>query len=142
MWEEKKMSEQTMENHAIAVGNTFCWHELYTPNSEASVNFYKECLGWGTQEMDMGEMGTYTMLTVDGTAVAGTQQTAGNPEMENVPPHWAIYVAVDDVDARLAKCLANGATNLVPPMDIPSVGRMALVQDPLGATFWLYKSAH
>jgi predicted enzyme related to lactoylglutathione lyase len=136
------MSEtQTIEDFATAVGKTFCWHELYTPDGEASVKFYTECLGWGTKAMEMGEMGTYNMLTVDGQALAGMMQTTGTPGMENVPPHWSIYVTVDDVDARLAKCLENGATNLVPPMDVPTVGRMALVQDPQGATFWLFKPA-
>jgi len=58
-----------------------------------------------------------------------------------VPPHWAVYIGVDDVDARLAKCVELGATVLVEPMDVQTVGRMALIQDPQGATFWLFKDA-
>jgi predicted enzyme related to lactoylglutathione lyase len=83
---------------------------------------------------------TYKMLVANGKAVAGCWGTQDTPGMENVPPHWAVYIAVDDVDARLAKCQELGANLLHGPMDIPTVGRMALVQDPQGATFWLFKS--
>jgi predicted enzyme related to lactoylglutathione lyase len=48
---------------------------------------------------------------------------------------------VDDVDARLAKCKEMGATVLVDPMDIPKVGRMALIQDPQGSVIWLFKGS-
>lgn len=87
----------------------------------------------------MGEMGNYTMFKVDGVNVAGVMPTAGNPQMEGVPPHWATYIAVDDVDARVAKATENGASVLVPAMDVPNVGRMCLIQDPQGATVWFFK---
>lgn len=127
-----------MDEHALAVGSTFVWHEVYAPNAEAAIDFYTKALDFGTQAMPMGEMGTYHMLTKNGTAIAGVMAT-NTPEMANVPPHWATYIAVDDVDARLQKCLDLGATVVVPAMDIPSVGRMVLIQDPQGAHIWLYK---
>lgn len=124
---------------AIAEGKTFVWHEVYGPSADASIDFYTKALGWSSEEMDMGPMGTYKMLVANGMAVAGTQATAGNPMMEGVPPHWATYIGVDDVDARLEKVKALGGTVLVEPMDIPTVGRMALIQDPQGASVWLFK---
>lgn len=129
-----------MSEHATAVGKTFPWHELYSADAAASSAFYRDALGFHAESMDMGEMGNYPMLIANGMPVAGVMQTAGNPEMENVPPHWAVYLAVEDVDARLAKCTELGATVMVPPMDVPTVGRMALLQDPQGATFWIYKA--
>jgi len=135
------MAETTMEDFTRVVGQTFCWHELYVPNGEEGVSFYTECLGFGSQSMDMGDGRSYNMLTKDGVAVCGIMHTAGVPQMEDVPPHWSIYVTVDDVDARLAKCTGMGGSVLVPPMDIPNIGRMALIKDPQGATFWLFKSA-
>ncbi|MBC8066535.1 MAG: VOC family protein [Chlorobia bacterium] len=129
---------ETMD-HSIAVGKTFVWHEVYSPNSEASRDFYMKALGWGTKPMDMGPMGTYHMLTVDGTPVAGCMGTEGNPDMADVPPHWSIYIGVEDVDAKIETCVSLGAVVIVPVMDVPTVGRMALLKDPQGATFWLYK---
>jgi uncharacterized protein len=132
---------ETQDQHALAVGRTFVWHEVYAPDADKAVEFYTEALGFGTEEMPMGEMGTYKMLTMHGTPICGVMST-NIPEMQGVPPHWATYIAVDDVDARLAKCQELGATVVVPPMDIPTVGRMVLIADPQGAHVWLYKSEH
>lgn len=129
-----------MSEHAVAVGNTFVWHELYTRDVDASLKFYQDVLGWGTTSMPMGEMGDYHMLIANGQPVAGVFKMEG-PGFEEVPPHWSVYTSVDDVDARVAKAVEAGATIMVPAMDVPTVGRMCLIKDPQGATIWFYKSA-
>ena len=128
-----------MSDFATAVGQTFPWHELYVGDSAQAATFYSQALDWGTESMDMGEMGVYPMLKANGQNIAGIMGTSGQAGMEDVPPHWAIYISVDDVDARLAKCVELGASSVVGPMDIPSVGRMALLRDPQGAHFWIFK---
>ncbi|HVL37903.1 MAG TPA: VOC family protein [Fimbriimonadaceae bacterium] len=130
----------TMDEHAVLVGSTFPWHEVYAPSVPGAIDFYTQALGFGTQEYPMGDMGTYHMLTMNGKGVAGIMST-NSPEMQGVPPHWATYLSVDDVDARLAKCVELGATVVVPAMDVPNVGRMALISDPQGAHLWLFKHA-
>lgn len=130
-----------MSDFSTMVGKTFPWHELYVPNGEAAKEFYSKLFGWGTQPMDMGEMGTYEMFTQGDAPFCGMMATANQPEMQNVPPHWSIYISVDDVDAKVAAATGMGANVLVPAMDVPEVGRMALLQDPQGATFWVYRSA-
>jgi uncharacterized protein len=134
------MSTQTAEQHALAEGMTFCWHEVYAPSAQATIDFYTQALDFGTTEMDMGPMGKYHMLTREGKGVAGVLST-DSMEMQGVPPQWATYLAVDDVDARLAKCQSLGAKVVVPPMDVPTVGRMSLIADPQGAHIWLFKPA-
>lgn len=129
-----------MAAYAQHVGRTFPWHELYVPDTEAAIKFYSEALGFETEAMPMGDMGTYTMFKVNGQSVAGIVQT-GTEQVPEAPPHWAVYLSVDDVDARVAKCVALGGTNVVPAMDIPNVGRMALIADPQGAHIWLFKSS-
>lgn len=130
-----------MDQHSLAAGRAFPWHELYVPDVEKGIEFYTKVFDMQTESMDMGPMGPYHMLKVDGKSVAGSMST-NNPDMQGVPPHWAVYLSVDDVDARLAKVTANGGTIVVPPMDIPNVGRMALIADPQGAHIWLYKDAN
>lgn len=134
------MSEAETKDYAKITGSAFPWHEVYTQDLDATVEFYTKALGLGVEKMPMGEMGDYTMLSVNGNAVAGVVDTTTLP-MPGVPPHWAVYLAVDDVDARLKSVLENGGKVLVEAMDIPTVGRMGLIQDPTGATIWLYKSA-
>ncbi len=130
-----------MNEHALNEGLTFVWHELYIPNASAGIQFYVDALDFGTQEMPMGEMGTYTMLTKNGKAVAGVMPTNEGPA-EGAPPHWAAYLSVDDVDARVEKCVSLGASVVVPAMDVPGVGRMSLISDPQGAHIWLFKDAN
>lgn len=132
------MSTEQANESALAVGNTFVWHELYAKNVDEAVTFYTEALGFGVEEMEMGEMGVYKMLSRNGRAICGVC-SSNVPGHGEVPPHWATYLSVDDVDARLGKAVEHGAIQLVAPMDVPTVGRMALIQDPSGAQIWLFK---
>jgi hypothetical protein len=52
-----------------------------------------------------------------------------------VPPHWQPYAAVDDPDATTAKAKELGGAVFMDPMDVPKVGRIAVLRDPQGATF-------
>jgi predicted enzyme related to lactoylglutathione lyase len=132
------MSDTPSNNdYATRVGTAFPWHELYVADVPAAIKFYAEALGLGHEEMDMGEMGSYPMITHNGKPVAGIMGTTtlSHP----VPPHWAVYLAVDDVDARVAKVLELGGTVVVEALNVPTVGRMALIADPQGAHLWLFQ---
>ena len=51
-------------------------------------------------------------------------------------------MTVDDVDARTAKIASAGGGVIVEPMDIPAVGRMAIIQDPTGGVIGVIKYAN
>ena len=55
------------------------------------------------------------------------------------PPAWLGYVVVEDCDATFAKAKELGAHVIVPPNDIETVGRFAVVADPQGAVFAFIK---
>ncbi len=57
------------------------------------------------------------------------------------PPHWLIYFAVADVDATFRRAKDMNARTLLPPMDFEGVGRVAILADPQGAVFALYREA-
>ena len=82
--------------------------------------------------MDMGT-GPYHVASVGDTAVGGIMGMP--PDAGPMPPAWGCYITVDNVDETMAKCTALGGKTLVPPMDVPTVGRMAVLQDPQGAVF-------
>ncbi|MBO0844407.1 MAG: VOC family protein [Nocardioides sp.] len=114
------------------------WNEVVTADIPGAVAFYGAVLGMGSEEMDMGEAGTYTVLTnAEGRQIGG----AMNPPMEGVPPHWNIYFNVEDVDASLAKVEELGGKTVAPAFDVPGVGRMAMAADPQGASFWVMAAA-
>ena len=50
-----------------------------------------------------------------------------------VPENWMPYLAVDNVDARVKKAVAAGASVMREPFDIPGVGRIAILHEPGGA---------
>jgi predicted enzyme related to lactoylglutathione lyase len=60
-------------------------------------------------------------------------------QAQGVPPHWGAYITVDDVDAAAAKATELGGRIIVPPTDIPKVGRFSTLQDPQGAVFSVIK---
>jgi uncharacterized protein len=131
---------ETQDQHSLSVGRAFPWHELCVKDVDAAIDFYTNALGFGTESMDMGELGMYRMLTRHGVPVAGTMSTDSEP-MQEIPPHWAVYFAVDDLDGSLSNCVEHGATVVVPAMDVPTVGRMSLISDPQGAHIWLYQAS-
>lgn len=110
----------------------FSWSELNTPSPAGASEFYGSLFGWKVEVMDMGEGGQYHVAKLGDTSVAGMM--APPPGAPAMPPAWGCYVTVDDVDKTLAKCTALGGKVLMPPMDVPNVGRMAQIQDPQGAT--------
>lgn len=116
----------------------FSWSELMTSDPAAAAKFYGALFGWTVKDMDMGT-GPYLVATVGDTGVAGIMgMPPGAPAM---PPAWGCYVTVDDVDATLAKAESLGGKTVMPPMDVPGVGRMAVLQDPQGAVLSVIKYA-
>ena len=115
---------------AFKTHGAFSWNELVTSDPEGAARFYGDLFGWRVATMPLSQ-GHYRTVSVGDTAVGGIMATP--PNAGPMPPTWGCYVTVDDVDAVLARCAALGGKTLVPPMDIPAVGRMAVLQDPQGA---------
>jgi predicted enzyme related to lactoylglutathione lyase len=119
-----------------------CYNELYTTNVDAAGKFYVQTLGWKTESMDMGAMGTYTLFKRDGATSNVGGMMAMPPNMKGVPSNWLAYFLVTDCDASAKKAGELGGKVMMPPMDIPKIGRFAVIQDPQGAVFAIFKNAH
>lgn len=52
----------------------------------------------------------------------------------DTPAHWSVTFAVDDADATAAKATELGGRVVSGPADAPWI-RMAVIEDPQGATF-------
>jgi uncharacterized protein len=110
----------------------FVWHELMTTNPDSAQSFYTEVIGWGTQQWE-GSTTPYTMWTANGTPLGGVMRLPDEVAAAGSPPHWLAYVSTPDVDATAAQVTDLGGRIMVPPTDIPSVGRFAVFTDPQGA---------
>lgn len=108
----------------------FSWSELTTPDPAAAASFYGQLFGWQIAE-PQAEMGGYRVVSLGDAMIAGI--SAPFPGAPAAPPNWGCYVTVSNADDTAAKCVALGGKTLVAPMDVPGVGRMAVLQDPQGA---------
>ena len=115
-----------------ATPGAFSWTELMTADPKASIAFYGQLLGWNFDTVDMGQ-GDYHVIKAGGTAVGGMMGHL--PGQAGAPTMWSSYVTVSDADATATQCAALGGKVLAGPMDIPTVGRFAVLQDPMGAVF-------
>jgi uncharacterized protein len=105
----------------------FSWNELACPDPKAACEFYGGLFGWSFDTMNMGQ-GDYHVIKVGEVAVGGVcQPPQGGPAM------WGAYVTVENCDATVEKAKGLGATVCAGPFDIPTIGRMAVLQDPQGA---------
>jgi uncharacterized protein len=129
-----EISAFTPAYESPAPTGVFLWEELSTPDIDAAKSFYGAVLGWTAEDMDMGEGRVYTLFNrADGENAGGTIHNA------DAPAAWYPYLASDDVDAGVAKAGKLGAQTFVEPTDVPTVGRIAVLADPTGATFGLFK---
>jgi hypothetical protein len=123
----------------------FDWVDLSATDFEGQSKFYEALFGWTYTDMPFGELpgggpAIYRMFKSDGHTVAAVSQL---PAEQQRPSAWNTYLAVDDVDAAVAKAAELGATVVMPPDEIPGdVGRMAAIQDPTGAYILFYKARH
>ena len=109
-----------------------CWIELRTRDTAAAQAFYTEVFGWS---VNAGE--GYTQFGLEGADFGG-MMAMGPDFPEGIPPHWALYFGVDDVDASAAKATELGGMVHVPGTDIPGTGRFAVLTDPQGGAFAIY----
>jgi predicted enzyme related to lactoylglutathione lyase len=115
---------------AYKTHGAFSWSELMTSDPKAATEFYGTLFGWKFETMN-GLQGPYHVVKVGDTGVGGIMQKP--PEAGQMPTAWGCYVTVDNVDETAKKVSKLGGKVLMPPTDIPTVGRFALIQDPQGA---------
>lgn len=119
------------------------WLDLGTTDLAAAKAFYEQLLGWDFADTG-ADFGHYQMISKDGGLVGGAMDVSGMscPDGGEPPASaWDVYLAVDDVDARLALAQENGARVLFPASDVPGAGRCATVADPAGAAVAMWQAA-
>ncbi len=108
------------------------WSELMTTDPQGAAAFYGQLFGWQSKSMDMGT-GAYHVQSVGDSMIGGIMgMPPGSPP--GMPPSWALYVTVANVEETIAQCEKLGGKVCMPAMDVPGVGRMAVIADPQGAT--------
>ncbi len=122
------------ESDGRAAEGVLVWDELGTTDVDGAQRFYEQVFGWTTSEMGT-EYGGYRIFNRGETGIAGLMTLPDG----SMPPQWQPYVAVDDPDRTTAKAIELGGSALLEPMDVPEVGRLAVLRDPQGATFGIIR---
>ena len=128
------MSEN--ENSMMKSG-VFGWNELITSDVEGAKEFYAAMFGWEAETKEVAPDLDYTMFKLGDKMVAG--MIGITPEMGPLPPHWLSYVISEDIKADLINARRAGGVVLKDAMEVPNAGTLAVVQDPQGAVFALWK---
>jgi hypothetical protein len=98
-----------------------------TTDSTGTRKFYEQLLGWKFTEFPMEGM-SYWVIKAGGEEVGGIMNIP--PEPAGIPPHWGVYVTVDNVDASAKKAQELGGRIMVPPTEY---GRpFCVFHDPQG----------
>lgn len=110
------------------------WYELMTTDTAGAAAFYNKVIGWSSAPFE-GSPDPYTVFKRSGDVqVAGLME---RPQGMNMPPFWALYVAVPNLEEAVAHIKRLGGSELSPLIEIPTVGRLQMMKDPQGAAFYI-----
>jgi uncharacterized protein len=116
----------------------FCWVELLTSDIDAAQAFYSDVIGWTCASPGHAER-DYRMFFQEGNAAAGLMLLPEESKAQGARPSWFGYITSRDADADVEAIVAAGGTLLRPCETLPKIGRFAVVADPQGAPFALWK---
>ncbi|MCB9700358.1 MAG: VOC family protein [Myxococcales bacterium] len=115
----------------------FCWETLMASDPARARAFYGEVFGWTSVPGPSGNGDTvFGVGPKPEDMVADLQQAQGG-----MPPCWMTYVVVDEIEGARARAERLGGRVVVPLIEIPNVGRIALIADPTGGHLGIFQSA-
>jgi predicted enzyme related to lactoylglutathione lyase len=118
----------------------FIWYELLTSDADAAGRFYGEVVGWSIAGSGMDGV-DYRLLDAGDGQAGGLMQITPEMQAGGARPVWLGYVGVPDVDAAVDDWTAAGGSIGMAAMDIPGVGRMAMLADLDGAPIYVMRGA-
>ncbi len=114
----------------------FIWYELMTTDIAAAAQFYGDVVGWSMSSP--GAPGRdYRQWSIAGETIGGAMTIPADATEHGMRPVWLGYLNVADVDASVAQIVSAGGASHMPAWDVPGVGRMGMVSDPQGASFYV-----
>jgi predicted enzyme related to lactoylglutathione lyase len=114
----------------------YLWYELVTTDPGRAKTFYGKVMGWttvpfpGTNPYDIWQRGE--------TGIGGVMELPAEARAHGEPSRWLAYIGTPDVDRTVKQAESAGAKVYMPPTDIPTVGRFAVLADPDGVVFAVF----
>lgn len=137
-----KKSENTLPWIAAGKGGvyhpgSFIWFELLTEDGETARRFYSELFGWKFTES--AQYRDYSTIVHNGKKIGGILDVKGQ-DLSAQESRWICSISTSNVDEAAKTVTSLGGSVLYGSVDSGSRGRLAQVQDSLGADFILLRS--
>lgn len=118
--------------------------EIHAADLGRAQAFYQAVFGWQVKDMGPG-MGNYRLVSTDGSepgrpasrGINGgiTPRQGPGPKGGEPVNAFVCIMAVEDIDAHVAKAKNAGGTIAIQKMEVPGVGWLAYAKDPEGNLF-------
>jgi hypothetical protein len=118
------------------VGNPVVQWQIVAKDPDAVTKFYSALFGWKVRPDNA--LGYRVIETSNARGINGGVWPSP-PEGHNL---MQVFIEVDDIDAYIAKATSLGATVIVPKSELPDGDALAIVLDPAGLSFGLYRPRH
>ena len=118
----------------------FAWYELLTTAPDTAPEFYGAVAGWDTAPWDGPGDQPYVMWMNGDGPIGGIMQLPPEAAADGAPPHWLAHISTPDLEATKEKVLELGGQVLT-EIEVPEVGRFAVIKDPTGAVVSAYEPA-
>jgi uncharacterized protein len=117
----------------------FCWLDLAATDASRAIEFYAALFGWSARAQ-CANGGTFMRLVRDGRDIGSLYQMRRSAREAGIASHWTPYVQVGDLQAATRLAATLGGSIAVEPLTVEGMARIALVVDPVGATFGLWEA--
>eukprot|EP00128_Syssomonas_multiformis_P003792 Colp12_sorted_trinity150504_noHs@19 len=121
----------------------FIWHDLVSSDISCSVKFLTAVFEeWDVKTITVSgpradEEEEYSTIAVKSQEISGLVPLRNNDEAGHILP----YIKVDSVDRAVRLAANNGGSVVLPHYTIPGVGEFAVLLDPWGAKFAVWKNS-
>lgn len=114
-----------------------CWVETLQPSPRRAMAFYERLFGWQFSSAPSAgnEEPEYVVARRHRRDVAGICRLPPNARTG-----WFTHIRVTEVEAAVSIALRAGARLLDGPIDASPAGRLAVLEDPTGATFCVWQA--
>lgn len=117
----------------------FVWYELLTHDPEVVEGFYTDVVGWDTSRWEGAADEPYVLWIAGGRHIGGLMRLPEEARRRGAPPHWLPYIGAPELDHTVARARELGGSILVKATEVPEVGRYAVLTDPQGAVFAVFR---
>jgi predicted enzyme related to lactoylglutathione lyase len=120
-----------------ATHGTFVWYELMSNDPAASRAFYSQVFGWRYEPMPGSD---YMLIHSGAQPLGGILPLTPAMRAGGARPGWLGYVEVDDLEQAVQRVQSLAGTVHLGSTRAGEAGQFALVADPQGALFYLFRS--